>query len=212
MSTKQQSQNKQWSGAFAAYKPSKEAVMTNISIILLIGLIAFASQIVISIFIKNEAIVQIASNIITYIVGPAYYIAILQGIAKNKVDLQPTLQKGLSYFVQYFILNVLTGIILAASFIAFIIPFFFVMPRVILAPYYLIDKNMDAIAALKASWDQTKGHSSKVWGIIGASLVMALPVLTIVGIPVAIYLLIMYSAATGLLYKYITSTKPAAQE
>lgn len=201
-----------WSGAFAAYKPSKEAVMVNISVILVVGILAIVSQILISSIIKNEAIVQILSNIVSFILAPAYYIALLQGIAKKKVELQPTLQKGLNYFVQYLILNVLTGVILAASFIAFIVPFFFVLPRVILAPYYLIDQDMDAIAALKASWDQTKGHSAKVWGIIGASIVMALPIFTIVGIPVAIYLLLMYSAASGLLYKHITSNKSTVQE
>jgi hypothetical protein len=212
MSETNQTNTNQWPGAFAVFKPSKEAIMVNISVLVLLFLIGFAAQIVISLFIKNEAVNQILSNIITYILGPAYYIAILRGIAKTKVELQPTLKESLGYVVQYFILNIVTAVAIVFSILAFLIPFFFVMPRLILAPFFLIDQKLDAITALKASWDQTKGHSAKVWGIIGASFVMALPFFTIIGIPVAIYLLVMYSAASGILYKYIVSHQPATQE
>lgn len=56
--------------------------------------------------------------------------------------------------------------------------------------------------AYKASWAATRGHAMKVWGIAGVNCLMLLPVITIIGIPVSLYLLFMYSAANAVLYAY----------
>lgn len=208
----QEAKTTPWNGAFGAFKPSKEAVMVNIGVLVLLFLIGLGALIVLDIFINNEMVLQILSNIVTFVLGPAYYIVILRGIAKHKVELQATLKEGLGFVLQYFILNLLIGFALFLSILALLVPFFFVLPRLLLAPYFLIDQKLDALDAFKASWQQTKGHSAKVWGIIGATYVMILPVFTIIGIPIAIYLVVMYSAASGLLYKHITSTRTAVQQ
>ncbi len=110
-----------------------------------------------------------------------------------------------------FLLGIVSGLVLVASFIALIIPFFIVAPRIALSPYFLIDKNMGPIEALKASWAITQGHAGKVWGIIGANIAFALLILTLIGIPVAIYLLFMYSAALAVLYEFLNKQpKPKA--
>jgi hypothetical protein len=62
---------------------------------------------------------------------------------------------------------------------------------------------MDILDSIRASWDKTNGHVGKVYGIVGVNILMALLVITIIGIPVAIYLLVAYSAAFAYLYRYI---------
>jgi hypothetical protein len=107
-------------------------------------------------------------------------------------------------------LTILITLSLIVSFLLLVIPFFFVLPRLTLAEYFLVDKNMGVIEAYKASWNATKGHSLKVWGIYGAGILMALLCVTVIGIPVAFYLLIMYSAAFAVLYEFLNRS-PATQ-
>jgi membrane-anchored glycerophosphoryl diester phosphodiesterase (GDPDase) len=108
-------------------------------------------------------------------------------------------------------LMLLLWVVLSLSLLLFVIPFFFVLPRLVLSPYYLVNQNLGPIAALKASWEKTKGHSGKVWGIIGVNILFVLLCVTIIGIPVALYLLFMYASASPVLYYWINrqSTQPA---
>lgn len=91
-------------------------------------------------------------------------------------------------------------LIIVASAALFIIPVFFIAPRLVLAQYFIVDKNMGPVESIRASWNATKGNVGKVYGIFGATLVMSLLMLTIIGIPFALYFLLMYSAAYPLLY------------
>jgi uncharacterized membrane protein len=107
-------------------------------------------------------------------------------------------------------LFILIALSIVASAVLFIIPVFFVLPRLALAYYFLIDKHMGVIEAYKASWHATKGNAGKVWGIIGATILMALLMITIIGIPFSIYFLIMYSAVFAVLYEFLGKTQPTA--
>ena len=73
--------------------------------------------------------------------------------------------------------------------------------------YFLIDQNLGAVDAVKASWNNTKGHAGKVWGITLLSIGMAILIIVLIGV----YFLLMYSAAMALLYTYVIShrTEPA---
>jgi hypothetical protein len=100
-------------------------------------------------------------------------------------------------------------ILTCLSFLLLIIPGLIIVPRVALAPYFLIDKKLSAIDAYKASWHATKGHVGKIYGIVGVMILMVLPVITVIGIIATIYLLIMYSAAFAILYQFISKKKEA---
>ena len=152
---------------------------------------------------------EIVSLVATTFATAAFTVALLASIRGKKVSLNDSFSKTPKFFFNLFLLNILVGLALVLSLILFIIPFFFLAPRLALATYFLIDKDMNAIDAFKASLDATKGNSGKVWGIIGVFVLMALPVITIVGIPVSIYLIFMYSASTVVLYEFILKTAPA---
>jgi hypothetical protein len=61
---------------------------------------------------------------------------------------------------------------------------------------------MDAVEAYKASWNATKGHGSKIWGLIGVTALFALLMIVVIGV----YFIIMYAAAFALFYLYITTS------
>lgn len=199
----------QWPGGFGAYKYSKQAVMFNLGTIAFIILILFA---------VNGAMYPLksAGSLLSLIFGAfanaAVAIVILGSLNKQKVELGDAFSKSVPFWLNMVILEILVGITYVLSFIALIVPFFFVAPRLALANYYLVDKKLNAIDAYKASWDATKGNVGKVYGIVGASIAMGLLALTVIGIPFAIYFLFMYSAVLGVLYKYIEKNPAASAQ
>lgn len=197
----------QWPGAFGLYKYSKQAVMLNLGTLVIFWLIGIAVSIV-------TYKLGIVGNLINFVVGAfaaaGYVATFIAGVRGEKVEFGAAANRALSLTLNMLLLTLLMTVVLAASLIALIIPFFFVLPRISLAEYFLVDKKMGVMDAFKASWNSTKGHSMKVWGIYGVNLLFALLCVTIIGIPFAIYFLIMYSAALAILYELINKN-PAPQ-
>jgi hypothetical protein len=196
-----------WPGAFGAYKYSKAAVMQNVgTLIILYIIVAIING-------ASDRALGNAGGLVSFLVAglatASYVLVFLAGIRGQKLGLGDAISKALPYWLKMLGLLIVIGVSLAVSLLLLIIPFFFVLPRLSLAHYFLVDKNMGIMEAYKASWEATKGYSGKVWGIIGAAFLMALLMITIIGIPFSIYFLIMYSGAYAVLYEFLNKTKPA---
>ncbi|TSC89296.1 MAG: hypothetical protein G01um10143_677 [Parcubacteria group bacterium Gr01-1014_3] len=81
------------------------------------------------------------------------------------------LWSGAPWFFKYFIGSVLYGVAVAAGLILLIIPGIILAVRLKFFDYLIIDKGMNPIEALKASWAMTKGH---VWELFVLLFVLAL--------------------------------------
>jgi len=199
----------QWPGAWGIYKYSRQAVRLNWQPLLLIAIIYGILGSVPSNLMGQPG--HVVGFIISTPVAIALIVACLASIRGHKITLGEAMVAGfkpmtiLNYILNYIILVIVT----AASLVAFIVPFFFIFPRIVLAPYFLIDKGMGPLDAIGASFKATKGNIGKVWGIFGATIAMILLILTLIGIPFALYFLFMYTAAFVLLYEFITRGKPA---
>lgn len=201
-----------WPGSFGAFKYSREAIRFNLKaavlLLVLVGVVSFVPSFVTGGKDSSSSIsllVSLVFQLLTLFISIAMLRVYLASVRRQKIDAQEALTSVEPMLVlKYIGYSIVSSVVLVLSFLLFIVPFFFVLPRLMLAPYFLIDKNMGPIEALQASWTSSKGHSGKIWGVIGASIVMALPIVTIIGIPVSIYLLVMYSAVYALLYLYIT--------
>ena len=189
----------EWPGAFGIYKYSKQAVKFNLGTILLLGLgsIVFSSA--------TEWKLGFAGQIISLVAGALFTasltLAYLAGSRKQKLPLEASIKKGWPYLLNMVLYTILVTLIAFGSLLLLIVPFFIVLPRLVLANYFLIDKKLGPWESIKASWTASQGHASKVWGIFGVNMLMILLIFTIIGIPVAIYLLIMYSGALAVLYE-----------
>jgi hypothetical protein len=204
-----------WPGAFGIYKDSKRAVRLNIWPIVGVYAAVLAVTIIASTLLDPATKESgdapawltlfsfLVNLIISAVSGVAVTDLVLSGVKGEKLTFKQSFRKVASLWLKMIGLFVLLYIITIVSLLAFIIPFFFVFPRVALAPYFLVDKEMGPVEAIKASWALTKGNVGKVWGIIGATLAMVLLMFTIIGIPFAIYFLIMYSASYAVLYMYL---------
>jgi hypothetical protein len=196
-----------WPGAFGLYKYSKAIVMYNLVTLLLFIAATFVISILLGAILKPRGLAQLISFVINVIFSAAITVILLASLNHEKVELKQVFDRSLKYAIQVLGASVLVFLAIMASILLFIVPVFFVAPRLVLVNYFIVDQNMSFTDAFKASWDATKGHVGKVYGIIGASIVMALPVFTIIGIPVAVYFLFMFSAATVVLYKFITNNQ-----
>jgi hypothetical protein len=195
-----------WPGFMGAYKYSKEAVKFNLGTVVILFLISTFAGIIPGLFDQN------AGNLISFVVTPfvsaASAYVFISGVRRKKVELGEASSVGFRFYLKMLGLTILIGLSLMLSLLALIIPFFFVLPRLLLANNFLVDKDQGVIEAYKSSWNATKGHALNIWGIIFLNAAMSLLFITIIGIPVAIYLLIMYSAAFALLYVYLEQKSP----
>lgn len=207
-----------WPGAFGAYKYSKAAVKFNLQPILILFILSifvsasFASGSGLQTSRHNYTGAGIG-DLIGLVFSMVSYVLYFAGVRRQKLSLGQAFRKcSVIMYLKLLATLILTGILVGISLLLLIVPFFFVMPRLLLAPYNVVDKGAGPIEAIKQSWHMTRGHAGKVWGIIGASIAMALLALTIIGIPFAIYFLFMYGAVYVVLYEYITRTAPAATD
>lgn len=207
-----------WPGAFGLYKYSKAAISFNVwTIVWLIVLQVAVGALISTLFgpenpQKPEP--EPLANLISWLVGAVFGIAMIAtvfaGIARQKFSLGDAFGAvTLGLFGKYLLLSIVQAVILTISLLLLIVPFFFVAPRLALAMYFLVDKNTGPLEALSLSWNATKGHVGKVYGIVGVFILLGLLCLTIIGIPFAVYFMVAYAAAIALLYRFAGKETPA---
>jgi hypothetical protein len=105
-------------------------------------------------------------------------------------------------------LVVVLGLTLAAGFILFLIPGVYLLWRLFLAPYILVDKNISIGESISQSWQMTKGFAWPIYSIIIVSIALALTaILPFIGDLVSFLLVVIYSVAPALRYEEIKKTK-----
>lgn len=197
----------EWPGAFGIYKVSRQAVMFNLSVFAVLFIATFILNGITTRYDSN-LLVSIFSTLATFIISIAIILASYASIDSKKVSLGDVFSGSLNYLVKIVLLYFLLAIALFGSLLLFVIPFFFVFPRVILAPYLLVKENLGVTDSVQRSWDITKGHATKVWGIIGAHIVFGILCLVLIGI----YFLFMYQAVFAILAVYILNKQKAAKK
>lgn len=201
-----------WPGAFGLLKYSTAAMLYNIWPYLGLMGLSLLTSIALSMAqgkdntgfnSPSHFFVWLIAELFSVLLSAAMVFVLIASVKRKKITVDTSIRQGFSMFGSYILLLLLLGLIAAASLLLLIVPAFFIIPRLVLSEYFLLDGKKSPIEAIKASWEITRGHVGKVWGIIGASIVFALVFLTIIGIPVAIYLVVMYAAAHALLYFFL---------
>lgn len=198
-----------WEGAFGVYKYSKAAVRSNLSPFLVTWVVYLVATFAINLVLRKSAplishLVVTVLEVYFTIFITKYSISVVRG-EKLSLGTLVNMSKSFITFLKMLGLLIILGISLAFAMILFVVPFIIIFPRVILAPYFLVDKekNLGVFGSVNTSWEVTKGHSGKIWGITGVSILIGLLFITIIGIPFAIYFGIMYSAAFAVAYEFI---------
>lgn len=191
----------EWPKAFGLYKFSRDAVKVNWEAILIL---VVANFVVSTICSRLGDVGSILSLVAYCLFGVLLAIEYLAGARAQRLPLgQVWRQVPTMLYVKFFAASIIVTAALVFSLFLLVVPFLFVLPRVLLVPYFLVDHNMGILEAFKASWQAASGNNGKLWGIIGANVAMALLIITIIGIPFAVYFLFMYSAALPIAYLFI---------
>jgi hypothetical protein len=193
-----------WPGAFGIYKYSKAAVKVNLWTLVISYVIIEGLSIILDLSLKS--IGRPLGLLLGAVLTTLYTVVLLAGLRRQKVSISEAFNQGLPFYVNILLSTILVFLSLALSLLLFVIPFFFVLPRVALTSYFVIDQKLGPVDAFKASWAITKGHSRRIWGIYLATIPMALLAVTIIGIPFALYFLVMYSAALAVFYSFVKSS------
>ncbi|HUD10896.1 MAG TPA: YciC family protein [Candidatus Saccharimonadia bacterium] len=202
--------NTQWPGAFRAYGLSRDAVKKSLTTNLFIWVITLVVGGAMGvIFRKNVALNDLFAIIFAALVTGARVYTTVVGVRGQRVEVEDAFRVGLPFSLKLLVLDILVGLSIGLGLLLLIVPGLIVLARLSFAPYFMVDQNMGIMQSYKASWKASKGHAMKVWGIYGVTVLMCLPLLTIVGIGVTVYLSFMYSAANALLYQFIIEQEPA---
>ena len=103
--------------------------------------------------------------------------------------------------------NILVFAIIGIGFVLLIVPAIIFACKLAFVPYLVTDQKMDAVEAIKKSWEMTKGHSWTIFGMGIMSFFIALAGLICLGVgifPAAIWI----SSAFASLF-WAVSRKPA---
>jgi len=205
----------EWPGAFGAYKPSRAAVRRSLGTLVWLAALDVVVNIGLSVVFRavfgnvaGSSLYDAGSIIISAFFIVAQVTVFLKSVRGTRVELNEVYDAVKPFWTRMVLLDLLIVVTVVGGLILLIIPGIYFALRLSLAPYFLVDKDMDIMEAYKASWDATKGNVKKILGIIGVYLLMILPVITIVGVIATIYFTFMYAAVYALFYECLKYKKP----
>lgn len=123
----------------------------------------------------------------------------LRGIRNEKIDLGEILLGFRENYLNIILANLLVFAIVGIGFVFLIVPGIILACRLSFVPLLVMDKKMDAVAAVEKSWTMTRGYGWKIFGLF----LMAIPVFfagLICFIVGALFAVIWISAAFTSLY------------
>lgn len=130
--------------------------------------------------------------------GVAY--AYLKAVRGEKVK-ATDIFKSFDNFWNVVLGNLLTGAIVAFGIMLLIFPGLYFLARLSFVPYYLVDKKMEAIDAIKASWENTKGYTTRILSILFLAIPVGILGLLCLGVGVIVSIMLIM---TTLAYFYYT--------
>jgi hypothetical protein len=209
---------KQWPGAFGIYKISKDAMLRNFDTLIRLAIIFgffYLFDYIVTGTARHHAVANVLESIIfdmvAIFISSIIILATIRSVEGEKISVGNVFSAVYDRVFNVILTGILVGIISLLSLVLFIVPAFFVIPRIYLSLYFVVDKNMSPIEAVKASWEATEGHVGKVFGILGVNILIILPIITLIGVLATVYFGFMYYAATAVLYVFLTKnqkTKP----
>ena len=138
------------------------------------------------------------------VVYPIVFVTRLKSAQGQGLELRATIKQSLHVMPRMlglaFILTTLFGI----GLVLLVVPGMFAISKYYLAPYHLIDKDLDIRAALKASAEASRGYGMIILGIIIVDILFLLLLfIPIFGWLLALVTLTLYSYAPAVCYENI---------
>jgi hypothetical protein len=218
---KKSEQIREWNGAFAAFGRGLEQIKANPKPALLylgIYLIIYTLELFAPAPGAKGSLVRIGSYeglayFIFLLALPTYALAVAD---KKQLSLSRFMQFNARKYFSAFGASLLYGLIVLGSALLLIVPAIWTIAWFSLCVLLVVDKNLGPIQALKASKELIQHHKAKVWGILGATLLLTFGSMIVLLIPyvgtVASPLLscgiaLLSATATAMLYRWAEQQK-----
>jgi len=89
----------------------------------------------------------------------------LRAVRNEKIDIKEMFDGFKKNYLNIILANLLTFAIVGLGFVFLIVPGIILACRLAFVPYLVMDKNLDPVAAVEKSWEMTKGHGWKIFGM-----------------------------------------------
>ena len=103
-----------------------------------------------------------------FVVGPIKYSVrwvFLKAARSERIEIKDMFAVFQGNYWNAVIAGILVAVIVGIGFVMLIVPGIIFACRLAFVPYLVIDKNMEAMDALKTSWEMTKGYGWEIFGI-----------------------------------------------
>ncbi|MBW3568952.1 hypothetical protein KY385_02365 [Candidatus Parcubacteria bacterium] len=229
--TKNQINSEDVGSAFDLLKPSFEIVKRNWIAFTAVNILSLIST-VIFIFYKfdyaskdiegylapegvvldNRLALFILITLILFVIS--YYLFVMRTVlqvestAGKKPSLGHLFEKAKKYWLRLLGVIIITGVIIVTGLILLIIPGIIAIGRLALAPYFMIDKDMGVIEAIKASNEVGKKYFWKVLAAVGVMFLIGigaalLDVVPVIGTLLGTLITIAFSLVVPLRYQQL---------
>lgn len=177
--TKKTDTESAWSGAFDAFGRTFDQLKANPQPIYLLGG-AYLTVAAIGLFTvdpTNTREIMAASGLeflvllVFLLAMQTYGLALADG---KKISIAEFMRFDIRKYVFIIVTSILYSLIIAFSFLLFILPVIWTLAWFALSTLLVVDKNLGPVAALKESKRLVQNHKGKVWGIIGVSILFSI--------------------------------------
>lgn len=147
-------------------------VWTFVGATALIGAVSFVSD---NISKNTDGVLEVVVGIVTAVLLWWLYLGFLRmtlaAHAGGQINFNFLFAEKWPALLQFIIASVVTGVIVGIGFILLIVPGVIAQVGLLFGAFFVVDKGMKGIDAVKASWNLTKGHK---WDIFWAFIVLML--------------------------------------
>ena len=126
----------------------------------------------------------------------------LRAMRNEQIDLKEMFSGFKNNYLNIILAHLIWVAIVGIGFVFLIVPGIILACRLAFIPYLVMDKNMEPVAAVEKSWEMTRGHGWKIFGM--ALLAILLVILGLLCLFVGIFFAIIWiSGAFAALYHAI---------
>jgi uncharacterized membrane protein len=138
------------------------------------------------------------------VLAPATVYVQLKSAQHVTADFNSAIEQGKKFVWRFWGMSILIGLIILGGLILLIIPGLFMIKRYLLAPYFLLDKDLSVGEAMRASAEAGKQHGGAVWGVFGVQVLIGLTgAIPAVGSIISFVLDVAYYCAPAVRYEQI---------
>ena len=140
--------------------------------------------------------------------GASY--AFLKGMRNEKVEIKDMFI-GFEHYLNVVLANILVGFLVGIGMFFLIVPGIIVACRLAFVRYLVIDRQLDPVEAIKASWRMTKGHGWTIFlmGLLAIPIVIAGLACLVVGV---IFAAMWIRCAFASIYYSVSREYPVGEE